>query len=91
MLRDWPLAAEHNLTDRSQNRRAWVGQATCCHEDRVPESETRAAWWLLSTEQQAAANAVADKVIEEWERYWSEECEPSLFSLHDDTPPDAYM
>lgn len=67
MLRAWPAAAEHNLTNLEQNRRAWIGQATCCHRASVSESATRFAWWTLSPEARDAANAVADHVIAGWE------------------------
>jgi hypothetical protein len=68
MLRAWPKAAEHNLTNTEQNRRAWLGQATCCHRAGASESATRFAWWTLSTDARDAANAVADRVIADWER-----------------------
>lgn len=68
MLAAWPKAAEHNLTNIEQNRRAWLGQATCCHRANAPESATRFAWWMLSQEAREAANAVADRVIAAWER-----------------------
>lgn len=67
MLAAWPLAAEHNLTNSDQNRRAWVGQATCCHALTVPEQATRLGWWLLLDAERDAANAVADRVIAAWE------------------------
>jgi hypothetical protein len=67
MLRDWPHAAEHNLTNREQNRRAWIGQATACYSQNAPEGATRYAWWLLLIEERERANAVADRVIAEWE------------------------
>jgi hypothetical protein len=67
MLRDWPRAAEHNLTNREQNRRAWIGQATCCYSSNAPEGATRLAWWVLLADERDRANAVADRVIAEWE------------------------
>lgn len=66
MLREWPAAAEHNLTDMAQNRRAWVGQATCCHLAGVPEQATRLAWWTLTAAEQYAANQAADLALAEW-------------------------
>lgn len=68
MLAAWPKAAEHNLTNPEQNRRAWIGQATCAHRANAPESATRFAWWTLSAEARDAANAVADAVIADWSR-----------------------
>lgn len=79
MVRDWPNAAEHNLTNREQNRRAWVGQAACCYSTNAPEVSTRLAWWVLLEAERDAANAVADRVIAEWEA--ARDTQPVLFSL----------
>lgn len=70
MLRDWPKAAAHNLTNTSQNRLSWVGQATCCYVARITEFATRQAWWTLTTSQQLAANKTAEKAILWWERLY---------------------
>lgn len=67
----WVCSSEVNLTNPSLNRRAWLGQAACCYQYRVPEDLTKQAWHRLSKEQQDAANGVADAVIREWEdRYF---------------------
>lgn len=68
MVAAWPVAAEHNLTDATQNRRSWVGQAACCHAVGAPEGATRAAWWTLPDLRQRTANRVADAVIIAWLR-----------------------
>lgn len=68
MLRAWPKAAEHNLTNLAQNRLSWVGQATCCHLAGVTEMATRQAWWTLTKAEQVAANQSAEKAILWWER-----------------------
>jgi hypothetical protein len=83
MLAAWPKAAEHNLTNLEQNRRAWVGQAACCYLVGVPESATRLAWWLLLLDERDAANAVADRVISEWERARESSVRPALFLLEE--------
>lgn len=64
----WPFACEHNLTDLSQNRKAWIGHAACTLALGIPEHVTRTAWGYLSKQQQDAANNVADKAISAWER-----------------------
>lgn len=66
----WPHAAEVNLTNPSRNRQAWLGQASCCYSAGVPEHLTKAAWWTLTMEQRAAANAIADRVLLEWEVWY---------------------
>ena len=47
MVEHWKYSAEMNLTDMSQNRRAWIGQATCCFEYQTPEhTEEREGFFL---------------------------------------------
>ena len=72
----WPLAAEHNLTGLGLNRRAWLGAVACCYVHGAREHTVRDAWWSLTEAQKAAANGVADRVIEEWEEA---QYAPSLF------------
>jgi len=68
----WPIATEVNLTNRSANRRAWLGRASCCLHHGASECVTRPAWFLLTQQQQDEANAVADRLIEEWELNYAE-------------------
>ena len=49
VIENWILACEHNLTNESSNRRAWVGQAACNIAYNVKEDETREAWGILTT------------------------------------------
>jgi len=72
---EWPMSCEHNLSDVSQNRRAWIGHAACALEIECPEDIVRAAWHRLTDDQRRAANAVADLAIGEWERRRSMEGE----------------
>lgn len=68
VAREWTIACEHNLTDCSQNRRAWIGHAAACMAIQCPEYITRQAWGFLTKRQQDEANAVADLAIAWWER-----------------------
>ena len=64
----WSVASAANLTNGEQNRRAWLGQASCCFAHGAPEDVTREAWGLLTESQRDEANAVAEFVISSWER-----------------------
>lgn len=64
---EWPIATEVNLTHKGINRRAWLGQAACCYEYSTPENLTKQAWHRLTELQQSRANAIADRIISEWE------------------------
>lgn len=63
----WPNSSLHNLTNESQNRQAWLGQAACCLHHGASEDATKAAWRTLTIEEQTLANQVADEVILKWE------------------------
>ena len=67
VVREWVYSCEHNLTDRSQNRRAWIGHAACALAFQCPEDIVRQAWGHLSEQQQIEANAKADEAIRDWE------------------------
>lgn len=68
VVNSWKFSCEHNLTNTSMNRRAWVGHAAACMAIDCPEYITRRAWWNLSKEQQDLANAQADEAIKIWEK-----------------------
>lgn len=73
VTREWPVASEVNLTHVSSNRQAWLGQAACCFACGVPDDVTKQGWHKLTGWQQDAANAVADRVIDEWEAVYHAE------------------
>jgi hypothetical protein len=68
---EWPVATEVNLTHSAINQQAWLGQAACCLMFGAPEYLTKQAWHLLTEPLQTAANAVADRVIAEWQTRYS--------------------
>jgi hypothetical protein len=67
MVSKWTISAEDNLTNINCNRRAWVGQATCCYVYGSTETDTREAWLRLSEEQRISANKIADIIINQYE------------------------
>jgi hypothetical protein len=44
LLDEWKISCEENLTNKNQNRIAYVGQACCCLIHGVPELITKQAW-----------------------------------------------
>lgn len=64
---NWRYSCEHNLTNFTQNRKAWIGHAACAYANRCPEDIVRQAWSKLTREQQDLANGVADFAIKHWE------------------------
>lgn len=73
VVKQWEYSCEHNLSDTSQNRRAWIGHAACALALQCPEDIVRRAWSFLTAEQQRLANKEADKAIKFWrEKYLGE-------------------
>ena len=64
LLTEWPIASRENLTNIRCNRRAWIGQASCCLRHGASERTTRAAWAMLSSDEQIEANIVAMRIID---------------------------
>lgn len=63
----WKYACEHNLTNLSINRIAWLGQSACCLYAKVPSTVTMEAWSLLTPEVQERSNQIAEAKIKQWE------------------------
>tara|TARA_S200002703_G_scaffold91609_1_gene79081 strand:+ start:1128 stop:1532 length:405 start_codon:yes stop_codon:yes gene_type:complete len=67
MIESWQVSARVNLTNVNANRRAWIGQATCCYLYGCNEKSTRKAWSILTEAQRSEANKIADKLISHYE------------------------
>ena len=74
VAKEWKFSCEHNLSDLSQNRKAWIGHAACALAMRCPEDIVRQAWAFLTEAQQISANGKASEAIE----YWECQREPSI-------------
>ena len=72
VIERWPIACEHNLTDLSQNRKAWIGHAATQMAIDCPEYITRAAWGHLTDLQRIEANRQADHAIRLWESSYTD-------------------
>lgn len=59
---EWPNSCEHNLTNSSMNRIAWIGQAAACAARGLP-SAYRGGFSQLPADIQAQANNVALKYL----------------------------
>ncbi len=62
---EWKHSCEHNLTNESMNRIAWLGQAALAYELSIP-SCFRGGYNLLTKEQQEAADATAIIYLNKW-------------------------
>lgn len=66
---EWVFSCEHNLTNSSMNKIAYIGQAACCLYAGVPSTITMEAWSLLDKSVQDKANEIAERVLKKWEGY----------------------
>lgn len=67
MIEEWSISACAHLSERGRGRRAWVGQATCCHRHGASGWATREAWSQMTITQRTIANDVALMAILDWE------------------------
>lgn len=66
VISEWKYSCEHNLTNEGMNRIAYLGQASCALAYKVPSSISMGGFNLLTAEEQAAANAMAQKYLDLW-------------------------
>lgn len=67
VAQEWVKSCEHNLTNKTQNRKAWIGHAACAYHLKCPEHIVRMAWGHLNEDQQRLANKQAEQTIKYWE------------------------
>ncbi len=67
MFSKWVYSTEQNLTDNMINKKAWIGQASCCFNHQAPDYATIEAWWSLSDEIKVEANNTAKKALKKWQ------------------------
>lgn len=72
VLNEWKYSCEHNLTNLSMNRIAYLGQSACCILAGIPSTITMEAWSLVPEEKRNEADKIADKLIKEWEVNYAE-------------------
>jgi protoheme ferro-lyase len=67
VINEWIYSCEHNLTNDSLNKIAYIGQGACCLYAGVPSTITMEAWSLLTNEVKERSNKIALDVINQWE------------------------
>ena len=65
VIRDWVNSCEHNLSNESMNRVAWLGQASMCVATKIPRA-FRSGFMLLTEAERDAANEMALKWLNIW-------------------------
>lgn len=62
---EWPISAEHNLTNCGMNRIAYLGQSAVCIETGIPRC-CRGGFYRLSEYEQFKANLAALYFLNQW-------------------------
>jgi len=64
---EWIYSCEHNLSNISLNRIAYIGQGACCVFAGVPSDITMFAWSKVKKENRDEADKIALSVLNDWE------------------------
>lgn len=64
----WKYSCEHNLTNNSVNKIAYIGQAACCIYCGAPSTVTMETWSELSQEVRDRSDKIADEIITMWNK-----------------------
>jgi hypothetical protein len=65
IINEWEFACEHNLTNKSMNRIAWLGQASLAYVYQIP-SIYCSGFQLLNNEEKNKANNAALEILNNW-------------------------
>lgn len=65
VITEWVHSCEHYLTNTAMNRIAWLGQASVCYSEGIP-SVYRSGFFLLTQDEQDAANQSALTALNQW-------------------------
>lgn len=66
IVNNWKYSCEHNLTNSSMNKIAYIGQAACCYYGNIPSTITMSMWSKLPKNVQESANSIAEKALNHW-------------------------
>lgn len=66
IFQEWSYSCEHNLTNDTMNRIAWLGQASGAYEFGCCAEHTAGAFYDLTPEQQKAACDLAAQYLDRW-------------------------
>tara|TARA_R110002153_G_scaffold57939_2_gene159157 strand:- start:708 stop:1079 length:372 start_codon:yes stop_codon:yes gene_type:complete len=67
VVKEWRYSCEHNLSNNSINKIAYIGQASCCIYGGVPSTITMDCWSKINKEHRNRADLIAKEVLLFWE------------------------
>jgi len=68
VITEWKYSCEHNLTNPSINKIAYIGQGACCIYKAVPATITMEAWSMLKKDVQLVADNIALNTLNKWRK-----------------------
>lgn len=71
VFNNWKISTAVNLSNKSINRKAWIGQSACLINHKANERETKKAWFLMTEKQRELANNLAEQKIKKFEKLWN--------------------
>jgi len=71
VVKEWKFSCEHNFTNPSMNRIAYLGQAACALYKGIPSTVTMEAWHEVPDNYKEIANQIAEDCIVKWEKNYS--------------------
>lgn len=66
VIDDWFYSCQHNLTNESMNKIAYIGQGACCIFAAIPSTITMSMWSKLDKKVQERSDKIAEKVLNKW-------------------------
>lgn len=63
VVEEWKYSCEHNLTNESMNKIAYIGQAACCIYGGVPSTVTMEIWSTLPQNVRDRSDEIAKETI----------------------------
>ena len=66
VVKEWFFSCEHNLTNSSMNKIAYIGQASLSYLHQIPSTVTMESWSKVPKESQDKANEIAQRAYDKW-------------------------
>jgi hypothetical protein len=66
VIEKWVISCEHNLSNPSVNKSAYLGQAACCLYKHIPNISTMYGWSFLDPSIQKRSDAIATHILSLW-------------------------
>ena len=73
VIKKWTKTMLNGLTNKSINKRAFLGHCAVSYKLNIPEYITRIAWKELTDKQRELADMVAQQTINQWEENYERE------------------